>query len=57
MHVMDMQLHKNQDKGLQSTSFASNHHSPIIPNYQGVLKGGFFPARVNNPLNIARVSH
>ena len=51
MHVMDMNL--NQDKGLQSTSFTSNH-SPLVPNYEGILRGGHFPARIN-PLNLVRV--
>ena len=48
---MEMQL--NHDKGLQSTSF-TNNHSPILPNYEGVLKGNYFPARIN-PLNLVRV--
>ena len=53
MHVMDMNL--NQDKGLQSTSFTSNH-SPLVPNYEGILRGGHFPARIN-PLNLVRVQN
>ena len=52
MHVIDLNL-KNQDKGLQNTSFTSAGHSPN-PIYEGVLKGGHFPARIN-PLNMVRV--
>ena len=52
MHVMEMNLH---DKGLQSTSFTSNH-SPLVANYEGILRGGHFPARIN-PLNLVRVQN